>query len=98
MSCNTGEVLAVFAAMMAGLLSPLPTRGRLVLVHFASGLFLSVNRPIYAWAVGGGRTVGASMGYFINPCFGGLLGVVVLGEPLRPAQIAAVILATGGWS
>lgn len=73
-----------------------PRRGRLVALQLASGLFLSMNWLIYVWAVSVGRTVEASMGYFINPLFSVLLGVVVLRERLRPSQIAAALLATAG--
>ena len=71
-------------------------RGRLVLVHLASGVFLSINWLTYVYAVAVGKTVEASMGYFINPLLNVLLGVVVLRERLRPTQVAAAILATSG--
>ena len=72
-----------------------PGRG-VVLVHLASGLFLSINWLTYVYAVAIGHTVEASIGYFINPLLSVLLGVVVLRERLRPAQIAAAALATAG--
>jgi chloramphenicol-sensitive protein RarD len=43
-----------------------------------------------------GQVVQASLGYYINPLFSVLLGVLVLGERLRPAQWVAVALAAAG--
>ncbi|WP_136414292.1 EamA family transporter RarD [Herbaspirillum sp. ST 5-3] len=68
-----------------------------VLAGFAaSALALSGNWFIYIWAVNNGRVVDSSLGYFINPLFSVLLGYLILGERLRPAQWAAVALAAGG--
>jgi chloramphenicol-sensitive protein RarD len=64
-----------------------------------SASVVSVNWVVYIWAVGEGRILGASLGYYINPLVSVVLGVVVLGERLRPAQWAAVGLAVVavGW-
>jgi chloramphenicol-sensitive protein RarD len=68
-----------------------------VLATFAvSTLFLSANWLLYVWAVQQGRVVEASLGYFINPLFNVLLGVLVLGERPRPLQWAAVGIAAAG--
>jgi chloramphenicol-sensitive protein RarD len=52
------------------------------------------NWLIFTWAVTNGQVLETSLGYFINPLFSVLLGVVVLGERLRWAQRIAVLLAT----
>jgi chloramphenicol-sensitive protein RarD len=54
---------------------------------------ISVNWVTYVWAVGHGRVVETSLGYFINPLLNVLLGVIVLSERLNRAQWAAVALA-----
>ncbi|WP_406137306.1 EamA family transporter RarD [Streptomyces sp. NBC_01089] len=54
---------------------------------------ISVNWGGYIWAVNDGQVVEASLGYFINPLVTIAMGVLLLGERLRPAQWAAV--ATG---
>jgi chloramphenicol-sensitive protein RarD len=61
-------------------------RGLLLLAAVA----VSVNWGTYIWGVNSGHVVETSLGYFINPLFTILLGVVVLGERLRPAQWVAV--------
>jgi chloramphenicol-sensitive protein RarD len=62
----------------------------------ASTSFLSLNWLLYVWAVQQGRVVEASLGYFINPLFNVLLGVMVLGERPRPLQWLAVGIAGVG--
>ncbi|MGW4234641.1 EamA family transporter RarD [Streptomyces sp. NPDC004980] len=54
---------------------------------------ISVNWCLYIWAVNNGHVVEASLGYFINPLVTIAMGVLLLGERLRPVQWAAV--ATG---
>lgn len=55
---------------------------------------ISVNWLIYLWAVNNGRIFEASLGYYINPLMYVLVGVLFLGERLRPWQLVAVTLAT----
>jgi chloramphenicol-sensitive protein RarD len=69
---------------------------RTLTVFAASALLLGVNWGVYVWAVGAGRIVDASLGYFINPLVNVLLGVLVLHERPRPVQWAAVGLAACG--
>ena len=68
------------------------TRSRLL----ASACLISVNWLLYVWAVGHGRVLEASLGYFINPLLNVLLGVLFLRERLRRPQWIAVLLAALG--
>ncbi|MFG2299126.1 EamA family transporter RarD [Streptomyces sp. NPDC048603] len=54
---------------------------------------ITVNWGVYIWAVNAGHVVEASLGYFINPLVSIGIGVLLLGERLRPAQWAAVGIA-----
>lgn len=63
------------------------------LLVFAAGL-ISVNWGMYIWGVTHGHVVETSLGYFINPLFTVMLGVVVLSERLSPAQWTALGIAT----
>ncbi|EDY44129.1 EamA family transporter RarD [Streptomyces sp. SPB074] len=65
---------------------------RLALVAVAAAV-ITVNWGVYIWAVNAGHVVEASLGYFINPLVSIALGVLLLGERLRPVQWVAV--ATG---
>ncbi|MFI5306816.1 MAG: EamA family transporter RarD [Polyangiales bacterium] len=68
------------------------TRRRLLL----SAMLISTNWLVYVWAVGNGRVVESSLGYFINPLVNVALGVLFLRERLRALQVCAVALASLG--
>ncbi|MDQ6851194.1 MAG: EamA family transporter RarD [Actinomycetota bacterium] len=55
-----------------------------------AAMLVSVNWGTYIFGVNSGHVVETSLGYFINPLFTILLGVIVLGERLRGAQWVAV--------
>ncbi|MEJ5913855.1 EamA family transporter RarD [Pseudokineococcus sp. 1T1Z-3] len=62
----------------------------------AAAATIALNWGVYVYAVQSGNVVEASLGYFANPVVTVLLGVLLLGERLRPLQWAAVVL--GGLS
>ncbi len=62
----------------------------------ASTLLIAINWLVFIYSVSAGKLVEASLGYFINPLFTVVLGMVFLGERLRPAQWAAACIAAGG--
>ncbi len=62
----------------------------------ATTLLLAANWFIYLWANNNGHIVEVSLGYFINPLFSVLLGVLFLRERMRPGQWAAIGLAFAG--
>jgi len=72
---------------------------RLLATLVLSASVVSLNWVVFIWAVGEGRILGASLGYYINPLVSVVLGVVALGERLRPIQWTAVGLAViaVGW-
>lgn len=57
-----------------------------------SALLISANWGVFIWAVGDNRILETSLGYFINPLVSLLLGMLFLGERLRPAQWGAIAL------
>ena len=61
-----------------------------------SALFIGLNWFVYIWAIQDNRIFETSLGYYINPLMNMLVGVVFLGERLRPFQTMAVVLATTG--
>lgn len=61
-----------------------------------SALLIAVNWLVYIWAVQNDLIFQASLGYYINPLMYVLVGVAFFRERLRPAQTAAVLLATAG--
>lgn len=79
------------AAMRAALRRP-----SVVAIYATAAGLIAVNWCGFIWAVGAGRIVETSLGYFINPLLSVLLAVFVVGEGLRRAQWIAVGLAAGG--
>jgi len=69
---------------------------RVLGIYSVASLLLSANWLIYVWGVNAGHIVETSLGYFINPLLSVLLGMIFLGERLRPAQWFPLGLATSG--
>jgi chloramphenicol-sensitive protein RarD len=63
---------------------------KIVLYTIAAGVLIYINWQFYIIANLTGHIVEASLGYFINPLVTILLGVLVLGEKLRPLQWVAM--------
>jgi len=82
-----GEIGQVWAALR----DP-TTRWRLC----ASAALISANWITYVYGIAANRVVETSLGYFINPLFNVLLGVVILSERLNAAQWTAVAIAAAG--
>lgn len=70
--------------------------GRLWLLIALSGALITANWGIYVLAVNSGNVADAALGYFINPLFSVLLGVIFLKERLRKWQVFAVGIAALG--
>jgi chloramphenicol-sensitive protein RarD len=62
----------------------------------ASACLLAINWWVYVWAVGNGKIVESSLGYFINPLVSVTFGVVFLRERLNHVQWVAVAIAASG--
>ena len=64
-------------------------RGQLLKLSLAA-VVIAINWFAYIYGVTHDRVIEASLGYFINPIITVLLGVIVLGERLRPVQWTAM--------
>lgn len=69
---------------------------RTLLLCFLAGLFNCVSLYSFTWAVTNGQVLAASLGYFINPIFSIILGVIFLKDRLSKNQKAAVALSLVG--
>ena len=69
---------------------------RTLLLCFLAGLFNCVSLYSFTWAVTNGQVLAASLGYFINPIFSIILGVIFLKDRLSKNQKAAVALSLAG--
>ena len=79
-----------------GWVKPAVRERRVMLTFLASALLLAVNWFVFIWAVNANFLVETSLGYFINPLVSVLLGLLILGERLRPWQWVAVFSAAAG--
>jgi len=77
-------------------LCSLASNRKVLRIYFVAAILVGFNWFIYVWAVNSGYIVEASLGYFINPLFSVLLGVVFLRERLRLVQWLSVGLAATG--
>ncbi|QDV10569.1 EamA-like transporter family protein [Rosistilla oblonga] len=69
---------------------------RKLAIYAATATMIGINWGAFMYAVGSGQVLQASLGYYINPLLNVLLGVVVLGERLKPFQWIAVGFAAIG--
>lgn len=65
---------------------------RTVVTLAGAGVLLTINWLVYVHGVLSGHTVDAALGYYINPLVTVVIAVIVLGERLRRAQWAALVL------
>ncbi|MFC0268111.1 EamA family transporter RarD [Kushneria aurantia] len=103
------EILAqrvVWAAALLVLFALLTGRGarvmsiardrRLLGALCLSALLISTNWGVFIWAVSNHHVLQSSLGYYINPLFNVVLGLLFFSERLRPLQLLAVGLAVAG--
>jgi chloramphenicol-sensitive protein RarD len=93
-SLLTMGVLVVVSRRTSQLRALVADRRTLALLTLAA-VTISVNWATFIWGVNNHRVVETSLGYFINPLVTVLMGVLILGERLRPLQWAALALAGG---
>ena len=67
-----------------------------MLYLLATAVLVGTNWLIFIWAIHANKMLDASLGYYINPLFNVLLGMLFLGERLRKLQWLAVTLAACG--
>lgn len=65
-------------------------------IYLIAALLIGFNWLTYVWAVNAGYIIETSLGYFINPLFSVLLGVIFFRERLRIGQWLALTLAASG--
>ncbi|TCB92801.1 EamA family transporter RarD [Micromonospora zingiberis] len=82
--------LLLVAMRNLGFLRALSRRPRALAGIATAAALIAVNWFTYIYGVNSDRVVETALGYFINPLVVVLLGVVVLGERLRPAQWLAL--------
>ena len=76
--------------------APLVPSRRTLAWMVLNGILVVTNWLVYVWAVSSGRTLDASLGYYINPLVSVFLGMVFFGERLSRLQWGAVASASVG--
>jgi chloramphenicol-sensitive protein RarD len=69
---------------------------RTVGILLATTTLIGINWLVFIFAVATGHVVQASLGYYVNPLLNVVLGMLFLGERLRPVQWLSVLLAAAG--
>lgn len=69
---------------------------KILLLLSLSASFLAVNWFLFIWAINNNHLLDASLGYYINPLFNVVLGMLFFNERLRRNQLIAVGLALIG--
>jgi len=70
-------------------------RKKLLFIIFCS-ILLGFNWFIYVYAINSNQIIEASLGYYINPLFSILLGLLILKEKINFWQIISLFLASSG--
>ncbi|MFJ6937191.1 EamA family transporter RarD [Streptomyces sp. NPDC101132] len=82
--------VALLALRRWGWIRELVRQPRRLALTAAAAAVITVNWGVYIWAVNNDHVVEASLGYFANPLVVIAMGVLLLGERLRPLQWVAV--------
>lgn len=64
-----------------------------ILLTMTSSLLITINWFVFIWAVGAGKVIESSLGYFMTPLVSLLLGALFLKEQLSRYQMIAGLLA-----
>jgi chloramphenicol-sensitive protein RarD len=94
-SMVVGVGLLLLTRRAGELRAVLRSRRRLLPMLLAA-LLIGINWLVFLYAVETDRVLDTSLGYYINPLISVLMGTLLLGERLRPWQLAAVSLAAIG--
>lgn len=86
----------VLLARQGGHMRRVLAQPRVLALLTFSALLIGVNWSIYVWAVGNGRTLDASLGYYIIPLINMAAGSVIFRERMDRFGAAAIALAAVG--
>ena len=89
-------LLLLWATRRLGALRRVLSHPRTLVMLVTSALLIGVNWFVFIWAVDTDRLAEVSLGYYVNPLVSVALGMLVLGERMRPAQWIAVAVAMAG--
>ena len=91
-SIPTGLIVLLFRKQIGETIKAISNPKVLVLLIF-SAVAIALNWGIYIWAIQKGEVFQASLGYYINPLFNVLFGVILFKEKLSRLQVLAILCA-----
>ncbi len=94
-ACIFSLILALAIYKWNGILKPLKQKG-IVRTFFLAGLLISFNWGTYIWAVSNDYVIQTSIGYYIEPLFVCIFGILFFKERLNKYKLTAFILACAG--
>ncbi len=90
-----GALLLIASGQLQRMLA-VAVNPRLMAYLLLTAVLVASNWLVFVWAVGAGKILDASLGYYINPIMNMLLGYLILGEKMRPLQkLAAALVVIG---
>lgn len=88
-------LLAIYIYKWDGIIKPLKGKGTMKTFFFA-GTLISFNWGTYIWAISNDFVIQTSIGYYIEPLFVCIFGILLFKEKLNKYKLTAFLLACAG--
>ena len=88
-------ILALYFYKMEGIIRHLKEKG-IIRTFFLAGILVSFNWGTYIWAVSNDHVIQTCIGYYIEPLFVCVFGILFFKERLSKYKLAAFLLACAG--
>lgn len=88
-------ILALIFYRREDIMKPLKDKSTL-LILLAAGVLISLNWGIYIWAVSNDHLLETSIGYYIDPLFVCIFGILFFKERLNKYKLTAILFACAG--
>ena len=88
-------ILALYFYKWEGIIKPLKEKG-IARAFFLAGILISFNWGTYIWAVSTNHVIQTCIGYYIEPLFVCIFGLVLFKEKLNKYKLTAFLLACVG--
>lgn len=88
-------VLALYFYRWDGIVRPLKEKG-IIPTFFFAGILISFNWGTYIWAIANGHVIQTCIGYYIEPLFVCIFGILFFKERMSRYKLAAFLLACAG--
>lgn len=88
-------LLALYFYKWEGIVKPLKGKGTLKTFFFA-GMLISFNWGTYIWAINNDFVIQTSIGYYIEPLFVCIFGILLFKEKLNKYKLTAFLMACAG--